>query len=187
MYLQVYLHKTSLAAELILLKLFRRFKVLIKEKKEFISNSHILYPLINSKSEIDLSQKVLIYYFSLEDSDILFLLKSWTKHDDIVLSSLSKQIIYRSLPKIQIQEKPFKKIQLLKKINLLKKENLQKSEYNYFAFTGSISSQTYITDHSQIFLKNKSECPVLLTEIIDYLDFSYFSEPIYRYYLCYPK
>ncbi len=187
MYWQVYLHKTSLAAELILLKLLERFKVLVTKKKELISNSHLLYPLINPKSGIDLSQKVLMYYLSLEDSDILFLLKSWTKHNDIILSSLSKQIIYRNLPKIQIQEKPFKKIDLSKKINLLKKENLQKSDCNYFAFTGSISNQTYITDHSQIFLKNKSKSPVPLTEIIDYLDFSYFSEPLYRYYLCYPK
>ena len=101
MYWQVYLHKTSLAAELILLKLLERFKVLVTKKKELISNSHLLYPLINPKSGIDLSQKVLMYYLSLEDSDILFLLKSWTKHNDIILSSLSKQIIYSAGTSIQ--------------------------------------------------------------------------------------
>ena len=187
MYWQVYLHKTSLAAELILIKILKRFQSLVFDKKEIITDSHILYHLMNFNSDINLSDSVLSQYLYLEDSDILHLLKNWINHEDNVLSNLSKQIIHRDLPKIKIQDKPFNKNDIAKKIKLFNDKGLNKDVHNYFIFTGSISNQTYISDNSQILLKNKSSNPVPLTESINYLDFSQFSKPIHRYYFCYPK
>ncbi len=187
MYWQVYLHKTSLAAELVLVKILERFRDIIITKKDIITKSHVLYPLIHSNSNIDLPEFVIERYLSLDDSDIFHLLKSWTDHKDYVLSSLSKQIIYRNLPKIKIQDKPFEREDLKKKIKLLKGKPIKENDNNYFVFSGSISNQTYISDHSQILLKNKSTHPTPLTKSIYYLDFNQFSRPIYRYYLCYPK
>ena len=105
MYWQVYLHKTSLVAELILIKIFKRFRSLVLEKNEIITSSHILYHLIHANSDVYMTDSVLTQYLSLEDSDILHLLKNWINHKDNVLSTLSKQIIYRDLPKIKIQIK----------------------------------------------------------------------------------
>ena len=187
MYWQVYLHKTSLAAELVLVKILHRFFYLIGNKKEDIPVSHVLYPLIRLSSEKELPDSVLNSYLLLDDSDIIHLLKSWTHHKDFVLSTLSKQIIYRDLPKVQIQNEAFKKIDVEKKIDQLKDTDIKKSYHDYFVFSGNISNQTYISDHSQILLINKSSRTIPLTESINYLDFNQFSKPVYRYYLCYPK
>ena len=187
MYWQVYLHKTSLVAELILIKIFKRFRSLVLEKNEIITSSHILYHLIHANSDVYMTDSVLIQYLSLEDSDVLHLLKNWINHKDNVLSTLSKQIIYRDLPKIKIQNKPFDNQVILQKVNLLNDRDIKEDVHDYFIFSGSISNQTYISDHSQILLKSKSGKLKSLTETIDYFDISQFSKPIYRYYLCYPK
>ena len=187
MYWQVYLHKTSLAAELILVKVLERFRELISTGKEELTESHVLYPLIESDAEERLPNAVLLHYLALEDADILHLLKSWINHKDTVLSKLSKQLIYRKLPKIKIQDKPFTEKQVAKKRKRLKEHERQEDHKDYFVFTGSISNQTYITDEAQILLRNKQGDPIPLASAIDYLDFNPFSKPIYRYYLCYPK
>ena len=187
MYWQVYLHKTSLAAELILVKALERFRELILIGKEELTESHVLYPLIQSDAEETLPNAVLLHYLSLEDADILHLLKSWINHQDIVLSKLSKQLIYRKLPKIKIQDKPFTEKQVAKKRKRLTEQKSLEDHKDYFVFTGSISNQTYITDEAQILLRNKQGDPIPLASAIDYLDFNPFSKPIYRYYLCYPK
>jgi hypothetical protein len=115
MYWQVYLHKTGLVSEQIIIRILKRAKILIANKKEDIPVSHVLYPLIRLGSEKELPDSVLNSYLLLDDSDIMHLLKSWTYHKDFVLSTLSKQIIYRDLPKVQIQNEGFKKIDVEKK------------------------------------------------------------------------
>ena len=187
MYWQVYLHKTSLAAELILVKILERFRSLVSNGKEQLLQTHVLCPLIYLDIEKSLPEKVLVHYLSLEDADILHLLKTWMSHPDPVLSHLSKQIMHRELPKIKIQNEPFSHKQLTKKLKHIENLGLQEEEESYFIFTGSVSNQTYVADHSQILLKNKSGSSAPLAETIDYLDFNQFSKPIYRYYLCYPK
>ena len=114
-------------------------------------------------------------------------LKAGSTNQDIVLSKLSKQLIYRKLPKIKIQDKPFTEKQVAKKRKRLTEQKSLEDHKDYFVFTGSISNQTYITDEAQILLRNKQGDPIPLASAIDYLDFNPFSKPIYRYYLCYPK
>ena len=90
-----------------------------------------------------MTDSVLTQYLSLEDSDILHLLKNWINHKDNVLSTLSKQIIYRDLPKIKIQNKPFDNQVILKKVKLLEEDHdIKEDIQDYFIFSGSISNQT---------------------------------------------
>ena len=187
MYWQVYLHKTSLAAELILVKALERFRALVSTGKEELTEGHVFYPLIQADIEQTLPNSILLHYLSLEDADILHLLKSWINHKDFVLSELSKQLLYRKLPKIKIQDTPFTEKQLAKKRKRLKAHRKQEDHRDYFVFAGSVSNQTYITDEVQIVLRNKGGDPIPLASAIDYLGFNPFSKPIYRYYLCYPK
>lgn len=187
MYWQVYLHKTSLVAELLLVKTLERFRELVNSEKETLPKDHIFYPLIHGDPQESLSESILAHYLTLEDVDILHLLKQWMHHKDLVLSSLSKQIIYRQLPKIKIQNKPFDNHVLEQKAERLENLSIADNDISYFVFSGNISNQTYIADHAQILLKNKSGNPTPLDQTIDYLDFNTFSKPLYRYYLCYPK
>ena len=189
MYWQVYLHKTSLVAELVLVKVLIRFRTLIESGNNAIDPSHILFPFLNSSKSTKstkLKNNILDHYLKLDNTDILFLLKSWMSNEDIVLRKLSTQLIQRKLPKIEIQENPF---------NISKTKNLKEKlvpltssdDLDYFVFTGDISNQMYNANHTKILLKEKSGKIVPLESLINYLDFEQFSTPFHKYYLCYPK
>ena len=144
MYWQVYLHKTSLAAELILIKTLTRFRVLLESGNETIMDTHVLYPFFKIDKDTPLNESILSKYLILDDSDVLSLLKSWVHHEDIVLSSLSKQLINRNLPKVKLQSIPFEEKALEKKKKRLKHNNLSATILDNFVFTGSVSNKTYI-------------------------------------------
>lgn len=187
MYWQVYLHKTSLAAELLLIKTLGRFKDLISSGSEPLASSHFLYPFFKLNTTNTLDESILRHYLSLDDTDIYQLLKSWQQHPDLVLSRLSKQLIQRQLPKIKMSDIPFTQEQIDKKrIRLGSVEN-QPDVYNYFVFEGSISNQTYRSDDSQLLLLDKNNHVFPISKAINYLDFKQFSAPLTKYYLCYPK
>ena len=187
MYWQVYLHKTSLAAELILIKTLTRFRVLLESGNETIIDTHVLYPFFKIDKDTPLNESILSKYLILDDSDVLSLLKSWVHHEYIVLSSLSKQLINRNFPNVKLQSIPFEEKALEKKKKRLKHTNLSATILDNFVFTGSVSNQTYISDQAQILLQERSGKINSIAKSIDYLDFEQFSKPIHKYYLCYPK
>jgi len=187
MYWQVYLHKTSLAAELILVKILYRFRILTESGKESLTDSHVLFPFFNLNKVSILEESALETYLTLDDSDILALLKRWMKHEDIVLSRLSKQLINRDLPKVKLQSTPISEEAINKKKDRLIHLNISDSISDNFVFSGSVSNQTFTSDQAQILLQEKSGKINSIAKSINYLDFEQFSKPIHKYYLCYPK
>jgi len=185
MYWQVYLHKTSLAAEMILLKIIQRFQSLIKQRKGNLNKYNMLFPFLKMNPSETIEDKVLIHYLSMDDSDIIQLLKSLENHNDIVLSLLSSQLLKRNLPKIKISENAYTNEELDKMKCKLKSNEYDNSDY--FVFNGSISNQTYISDESQILILDKKNHIYPIADAITYLDFKQFSTPIIKFYLCYPK
>jgi len=187
MYWQVYLHKTSLVAELILVKVLSRFRTLVENGTEILPETHSLYPFYGMTKESILEKKALTEYLAIDDSDILFLLKSWMNHEDIVLRKLSSQLINRNLPKVKLQSIPFEASDVLKKKQRVDPVVYNDAVLDYFVFSGSVSNQTFVSDQAQILLKEKSGAVNSIAKAIDYLDFEQFSKPIHKYYLCYPK
>jgi HD superfamily phosphohydrolase len=187
MYWQVYLHKTSLVAELILVKVLSRFRTLVENGTEALTETHPLYPFYGMTKESILEKKALTEYLAIDDSDIVFLLKSWMNHEDIVLRKLSSQLINRSLPKVKLQSIPFETSDVLKKKQRVDPVVYNDAVLDYFVFSGSVSNQTFVSDQAQILLKEKSGAVNSIAKAIDYLDFEQFSKPIHKYYLCYPK
>ena len=185
MYWQVYLHKTSLAAEMILLKIIQRFQSLIKQQKGIINKNNMLFPFLKMNPSETIEDKVLVDYLSMDDSDIIQLLKSLENHNDSVLSQLSSQLLNRNLPKIRIRENAYTDEELDKMKCKLKCDENDISDY--YVFNGSISNQTYISDESQILIVDKKNHVYPMADAITYLDFKQFSTPIIKFYLCYPK
>ena len=185
MYWQVYLHKTSLAAEMILLKIIQRFQSLTKQQKGKLNKNNMLFPFLKMNPSETIKDKVLIHYLSMDDSDIIQLLKSLENHNDSVLSLLSRQLLNRNLPKIRIRENAYTNEELDKMKCKLKCDENDISDY--FVFNGSISNQTYISDESQILILDKKNHVYPIADAITYLDFKQFSTPIIKFYLCYPK
>ena len=160
---------------------------MLESGNETIMDTHVLYPFFKIDKDTPLNESILSKYLILDDSDVLSLLKSWVHHEDIVLSSLSKQLINRNLPKVKLQSIPFEEKALEKKKKRLKHTNLSATILDNFVFTGSVSNQTYISDQAQILLQERSGKINSIAKSIDYLDFEQFSKPIHKYYLCYPK
>ncbi|NDE29253.1 MAG: HD domain-containing protein [Flavobacteriia bacterium] len=187
MYWQVYLHKTSLVAELLLVKTLQRFRYLVEQDQEKLAETPLLRPLLVHNEKEPLSEAALAHYLQLDDSDIIWLLKQWCSHSDPVLKRLAQQLINRNLPKIKIQENPFSSEEIKSMRKRIESQNFPEKEADYFVFHGYISNQTYFTDQTQILIKEKSGKVEPMAKYVPYLDSNVFSSPHVKHYLCYPK
>jgi HD superfamily phosphohydrolase len=188
MYWQVYLHKTSLVAELILMKILKRAKELI-EKGEFLSSSKpLLFFLENKITLHSFNSENLNLFSQLDDFDIISALKSWQNHDDFILSSLSKMIINRDLLKIKISnEKPsFEELNHLK-LRFVSETNISLTDASYFIFKGKIKNQAYSKEAESIRILKKDKSIADVVEVSDQLNLKSLSKFVTKYYTCFPK
>src|SRR5690606_26374198 len=156
MYWQVYLHKTGLVAEQLLIRALKRAKELNVTKELNISEP-LQYFIDNDISLADFNNETLDIFSQLDDFDIISALKQWQHIDDFVLSHLSSMIINRNLLKIKIKNKEFKENSLTKRIGyLMEKYGITEKEAEYFVFTGEISNQAYQVNHHNINILHKS-------------------------------
>ena len=188
MYWQVYLHKTSLVAELILTTVLKRAKELT-QKGIVLSCSEPLQYFMKNKVELStFNDLVLDKFAQLDDFDIVSALKSWQSNDDYILSSLSKMIINRDLLKIRLSSEKISKDEkndYLEKLSV--KDNISLIDANYFIFKGKIINQAYssIAEPIRILMKNGTVEDVV--EASDQLNLKALSKSVTKYYICYPK
>jgi len=183
MYWQVYLHKTSLVAELLLVKALERARSLGSDAGFTNPNLALFF---STEKPIVFDESLLTAYLRLDDSDLMQQLKQWSHGSDSILKKLSLQLLQRNLLKIKIKDTPFlpDEIQNKKKATV---PNLDTIAQDTFVFSGSVSNQTYVTDAQKIVLVDKAKKTISIERAIDYLDFDAFSKPQIKYYLCYPK
>lgn len=148
MYWQVYLHKTSIAADCILLGALSRAKELISNGKKLFSSPFLHYFLSQNFSKSALKEDEVIRNFcELDDNDIISALKVWQYAEDITLSQLCKMILQRDLLKIEISETPFTENYIqTKKIEVAHKLGIDHSDCDYFVTTGKLSNKAYSAD-----------------------------------------
>ena len=188
MYWQVYLHKTSLVAEQLLIRALIRAKELIKNGSKLNCSEPLQYFLGNSISLKNFNSEALNQFSKLDDYDIISALKVWQKHDDFVLSNLSEMIINRDLLKIRIKKKQLKSAQLDEyKIRLTKKYKISFEEAKYFVFSGEISNQAYQKNIQGINILLETGKIVDIVKASDQLNLKALSKPVTKYYICYPK
>jgi HD superfamily phosphohydrolase len=188
MYWQAYLHKTSLVAELILTKTLKRAKELT-EKGVVLPCSEPLLFFTQNKITIEIfDSEALDLFAQLDDFDIISALKSWQKHNDFILSSLSKMIINRDLLKIKLSEEkvPTEELQMLKE-RFASNYNITLTEANYFIFKGKIKNQAYSKEAEPIRILKKDKTIEDVVEASDQLNLKTLSKFVTKYYLCFPK
>jgi HD superfamily phosphohydrolase len=154
MYWQVYLHKTVLSAEKMLVKIIERARE-IKAK----SPSKVFNIFLNEEFKESNIEKYLDDFCSLDDYDVLFSIKSWMNHPDKVLSILCKSIINRHLLKIKYSAREISKEISSEKKKIAKEYlNLNNEELKYFVFSGETEIQTYNhkIEHINILFKDGS-------------------------------
>ncbi|CAL2092341.1 HD domain-containing protein [Tenacibaculum sp. 190524A02b] len=187
MYWQVYLHKTGLVAESILVNLLKRAKELASNGVELFASKALKYFLYNTITTSNFTNETLETFSRLDDYDVLLAIKEWINHEDFVLSNLAKMIINRKLLKIEIQDKPFTDKYIAKVTKKVKKKINLKGEYlNYFIFSDSIKNQAYFKEKPIMIYTKKGKLKDV-AKASDQLNVQTLTKPVIKYYICYPK
>ncbi len=188
MYWQVYLHKTSVVAELILTKILKRAKELTQKGILLEASKPLRFFMENKISLNEFNFEVLNTFAQLDDYDVLSAIKSWQFHDDFVLSTLCKMIINRDLLKIKmVEEKPDKEILANYKKTYAKLHHLSEKETDYFIFKGKIKNQAYSKESEPIRIVKKDKTIEDVVEVSDQLNLKALSKPVTKYFICFPK
>ena len=187
MYWQVYLHKTSVVAEQILIRLLKRAKELVQQGQELTMSTALAFFVKNKISKDNFSQEVLEMFARLDDTDIISAMKEWQFHPDVVLSKLSKMLLNRDLLKIKVRLNDFEeqKIKRLQKLSLAK--GIEEKDMKYFVFTGVMSNRAYNPGKEIIKILTKNGRVVDLTKTSEAINLEPLSQVTERYYICYPK
>ncbi len=187
MYWQVYLHKTGLGAEQMLIRIMKRARELLSMGKELYGSDAFLF-FLNKTTAPNFDDFMLDKFAQLDDVDVLSAIKSWQQHEDFVLSKLCKMLLNRNLLNVKIKNKPFSQEKLQDKLNqLIEEYELSLGEASYFVFSGEISNKAYSENHQMInILKKNGKVTDVLKES-DQLSLKALSKTVTKYYSCSPK
>lgn len=188
MYWQAYLHKTSLVAELILMKVLKRAKELTLKGVKLPCSEPLSYFMQNKISLENFDAEKLDLFSQLDDFDIISALKAWQKHNDFILSTLSKMIINRDLLKIKMSAEkiPMEESQAMKE-EFAEEHNISQLEAGYFIFRGKIKNQAYSKEAEPIRILKKDKTIEDVVEASDQLNLKSLSKLVTKYYICFPK
>jgi len=194
MYWQVYLHKTVVSAEFLLINVLNRAKELVARGEEVYATPALKCFFINPVTREDFiadkmidGKTVLQWYTLLDDNDIMVSVKEWQNHNDRILSELAGSLINRKLFKTVLQSRPVSKIkreQILSQITQSITGNREMSEY--FLMTGEITNNAYNKSNENILVLDKEGNTTDIQEASD-INLSALTKTVRKYYLCFPK
>lgn len=188
MYWQVYLHKTGVVAEQLLMRILKRAKELVGAGEELRCSDALMYFMQSEINTESFNSETLSVFAKLDDYDIVAAMKDWQSHKDFVLSNLCKMIIDRDLLKIKMKNKSIKTSELMIHTKaLMAKYNISKAEADYFVFYGEITNLAYQNKKQHINILLKSGKIKDITKASDQLNLKALSKPVTKYYMCYPK
>ena len=188
MYWQVYLHKTVVAAEKMLVKIIERANELMANGIELQAASHNLNFFLKEHQPDDNFIRHLEKFTQLDDTDIMCTLKNWCGHFDPVLGRLCKGLVDRKLLKIKFQSEPFDPVLTdVLRSDVARKLNIGKEDAAYFVFTGEAVNTTYnpLDEHIKILYKDGTVSDI--SKVDNALIHQQVSAPVKKYYLCYLK
>ena len=176
MYWQVYLHKTVVCAEQMLVRIIKRAKH-IKALTQMPLNQFINEPV----SSVSLEQ-----FCTLDDYDVMAAIKGWCNHEDKILSFLSKSILNRELLKVKYYAEPIEKKWVEEKtIEAMQKMNISAEEASWLVFTGVASGSTYNFEDERINILFKDGSVKDISEVDDPLIGKNLGGKIKKYYFCF--
>lgn len=150
MYWQVYLHKTALAAEMMLVNITKRVRELTRQSVAGLQTGTAL-DYFFANEIVSLNTNELAKFCSLDDIDISAAVKKWALHEDIVLKTLCTKLLNRSLFKLKLQAEPFTAQELAtKQKEVAALTNAPQELLHYFAFTGEVTNTLYKTGDERI-------------------------------------
>lgn len=188
MYWQVYLHKTVMAAEKMLVRSIERANDLMAAGIDLPVASHNLSYFLKDYKPDGQFIRHLEKFAQLDDTDVMCTLKGWCGHFDTVLSRLSKGLVDRKLLKIKFASQPFDELLLesLRK-DAAQKFGITETEAAYLVFTGEAVNRTYNPTDERIRILYKDGTVADISQVDNALIQHQLSTPVRKYYLCYVK
>ena len=195
MYWQVYMHKTVLSSECLLVNILKRAKELATAGYDLYATPALRFFLYNSIGKSDLFNNInftpgLIAknFARLDDSDILVSSKYWVDHNDKVLSDLSGRLVERDLFAIELQNDPFPETRV-KELKALTRDLMKVDQEfeDYYVFSDTISNLAFTPEALEMKILLKKGETADISTVSDMFEHRFLSERITKYFLCYPK
>ncbi|WP_010136475.1 HD domain-containing protein [Ochrovirga pacifica] len=186
MYWQVYLHKTSVVAEKMLVNLLARAKYLAKQGVVLPSSKALHYFLYRDVDE-NFDLQTLKTFSRLDDYDMLSAIKDWISHDDVILSHLSEMIINRKLLKVKMSNVPFTTLEIDEIKNKMTQNGWTAEDLKYFYIQDTVENQAYNDKEKKIYLYYKNGAITDLIKASDQLNIQALTKPVIKHFVCYPK
>ena len=190
MYWQVYLHKTVIAGEQLLVKILARARELALQGESLFATPALHHFLVNDISPADFfSQEIHLQQFvKLDDQDIFTAIKVWQEHPDRILSKLCLMLTTRTLLKTEISFEPTN----TERLNMLRENvaavyEINMEEANYFVFTDVITNRAYNADTGNINILLKNNTLIDIVKASDLSNLESLDKTVRKYILCYPR
>jgi uncharacterized protein len=194
MYWQVYLHKTSICTEAMLIQIISRARELIKNEKEWGANPLFVTPAFSPflKENISLEafqtdEKYLRAFTQIDDYDIWACVKTWQFHDDKILSTICRDLLNRNLYKIKISNFPIEDSFIQSITESLKEKGVEAADLSYFLIEGDVSNKGYVSGDETINILSKNKNVVDIADASDLPTIKALSNIVKKYYVCWGK
>jgi HD superfamily phosphohydrolase len=186
MYWQVYLHKTVLGAEMMLVHIIRRAKELVQQNIAVKGATDAFDFFFHHASDRAIVEKHLDIFCKLDDYDVMATIKNWCNHHDKILSTLCQCLIERRLFKVKLQSEPVDPAFVLEKTKeVITRLQVTEHEAAYFVFTGVTSNTTYNPSDEKINILFKDGTIKDISEVDNALIQKNLSATIKKHYICY--
>jgi HD superfamily phosphohydrolase len=189
MYWQVYLHKTTVSAEKMLINLIQRAKKLAQVGRSFYVTEEMSYFMNQEVSLADFKadKNLLKKFLQLDDFDIWGAIKLWKNDPDYVLQNISQMFLTRRLFKINLVNEPFSSLEIEQlRSKALKKLQVPEEDLGYFFSTGTISNYGYLEKDRISILTKKGEVVDVATAA-DLPNIKIMSKMVEKHYVCVAK
>jgi len=187
MYWQVYLHKTGLVAEQLLIKILQRANEIYEQGTAIEASRALMFFIENNIDPSNFDEQVLSIFATLDDIDVLSAIKHWSHHEDLALSALCQMVLNRRLLKIKLKSSPIKEETVQAYLDQVKSHyNCSDHEASYFVFTGSIENTAYDLQDQKIHILRNNGKITDITKTTDHFNLKAMARTETKYYLCYP-
>lgn len=195
MYWQVYMHKTVLSSESLLVKVLKRARELALGGADLFTTPSLRFFLYNQIEKKDLLHDgaftpgiIASVFVRLDDTDIFTAAKYWADNSDPVLADLAGRLIRRDLFAIELHNEPFEDARMEKlKQMLVESMHTAPEHLDYFVFSGAISNLAFTPDPPEVRILLKNGTTADISAVSDMFEQRFISEKITKYFLCYPK
>ena len=185
MYWQVYLHKTVVSAEKMLVRIIERAQELIGQGVSITSSSVLLDFFLQNTESLSI-QKHLDKFCQLDDYDVLSAIKNWIYHPDKILSTLCRGLVERNLLKVKLQAEPFGEDWVTQQRNRICIQlGITEEESRYFIFQGLAINTTYDPYEEKINILFKDGTVKDISRVDNALIQQSLASPVKKHYICY--